>query len=209
MSSDVTESSQWNRRYGGDSYLFGTEPSLFLVSVEALLPRHASILCVADGEGRNGAWLAAQGHTVTAFDVSERAHQKARALDAQFGVTVARHVAGVDDWEFVDSTWDVIVAVMVQFAPPAMRERMFQNVKRATRPGGLALVHGYTPPQIAFGTGGPPHVENLYTARYLAQTFDGWQIERLDEYETQLSEGAGHHGRSAVVDLVARRPDAN
>jgi hypothetical protein len=39
----------------------------------------------------------------------------------------------------------------------------------------------------------------------LREAFAGWQIERLEAYDAELSEGTKHVGMSALVDLVARR----
>ena len=68
------------------------------------------------------------------------------------------------------------------------------------------MLHGYTPEQIALGTGGPPFAENMYTEEILTEAFPNWQIERLASYEQDVQEGRGHSGRSALTDFVARRP---
>ena len=51
---------RWNERFGRDDYHFGTEPNVFLASQANRLRAGMSALCVADGEGRNSAWLARQ-----------------------------------------------------------------------------------------------------------------------------------------------------
>ena len=73
----------WNQRFAQDGYLFGEHPNQYLVQQAAHL-RPGRALAVADGEGRNGVWLAEQGLTVDAFDFSPVALDKARAL-AQAG----------------------------------------------------------------------------------------------------------------------------
>jgi hypothetical protein len=97
------------------------------------------------------------------------------------------------------------VAVFIQFAGPALRDEIFSGMKRSVRPGGLILLHGYTPKQLEYRTGGPPNVEQLYTAELLRTAFDDCELLRLEAYEQDLDEGEGHKGRSAIVDLVARR----
>jgi hypothetical protein len=79
-------------------------------------------------------------------------------------------------------------------------------MQAALRPGGLLLLHGYTPQQLAHGTGGPRAVENLYTAELLTAAYGALEILHLNAYEAEISEGAGHKGRSALIDLVARKP---
>ena len=68
------------------------------------------------------------------------------------------------------------------------------------------LLQGYTPKQFEYKTGGPSAVENLYTPEMLRELFADWELLRLDEYEDEVREGSGHHGRSALIGLVARKP---
>jgi hypothetical protein len=42
----------------------------------------------------------------------------------------------------------------------------------------------------------------------LRESFGKLDIQVLDEYETELMEGEGHKGRSAVIGLVATRGQA-
>ena len=63
----MSEYDRWETRYAVPEYAFGKEPNYFLVSCKFLLPRKGRALAVADGEGRNGVWLAEQGLDVT-FD---------------------------------------------------------------------------------------------------------------------------------------------
>ena len=68
------------------------------------------------------------------------------------------------------------------------------------------MLHGYRPEQVALGTGGPPSEENMYDEALLVQAFGDWQIQRLASYEREVQEGRGHSGRSALIDLIVRRP---
>ncbi len=195
----------WNKRYAAPGYLFGTEPAGFLRDQAGRLAKGARVLCVADGEGRNSTHLAALGCEVTAFDASPVAVEKARALAIGNGVEVDFNVAGVEDWDW-SRTWDAVVGVFIQFAGPDLRDRMFGWLGEAVTPGGLLLLHGYAPRQVGYGTGGPPVVENMYTKEMLEDAYAGWEILRLEDYDREIDEGSGHSGRSALVDLVARKP---
>jgi hypothetical protein len=99
----------------------------------------------------------------------------------------------------------VVAAIFVQFVGPAERALLFERIKAAVKPGGLLLMQGYTPRQLEYRTGGPSAVENLYTAELLRAEFAGWEILELREHEDVLDEGMGHKGRSALIDLVARK----
>lgn len=195
----------WDARFAGDEYIFGTAPNAFLASQQSRLVAGGRALSVADGEGRNSVWLARQGMHVTAFDIAPRGVDKARALARQAGVTVGFHVSAVEDWAWTPDAFDVVAAIFVQFAPPAVRTRMFAGMLRTLKPNGWLLLQGYTPRQLEYRTGGPPYAEHLYTPALLRQAFAGHEIVELREHDEVLAEGTQHAGLSALIDCVVRR----
>ena len=195
----------WDARFAGDEYIFGTAPNAFLAAQRPRLAAGQRALAVADGEGRNSVWLAQQGLAVTAFDIAPRGVAKARALAARAGVEVDYHVAGVEDWPWTPQAFDVVAAIFVQFAPPALRGKMFAGMLQTLRPGGLLLLQGYTPRQLEYRTGGPPRAEHLYTPALLRQAFASHEIVELREHDDVLAEGTQHAGMSALIDCVVRR----
>lgn len=201
MSSDF-----WDARYATDDYIFGTAPNVFLASQAALIQPGMRALAIADGEGRNGVWLAEQGAQVHAIDFSAAALEKARKLAAARGVTLEIEQANVLNWHWPEAAYDLVAAIFIQFAPPPEHERIIAGIRRTLKPGGVLILQGYTPKQVEFGTGGPPSATNMYTAALLREWFDGWDILHLAEHESFISEGAHHHGMSALVDMVARKP---
>ena len=46
---------RWDERYDQDEFLFGTEPNDFLREQAHRIPAGGRVLCLGDGEGRNGA----------------------------------------------------------------------------------------------------------------------------------------------------------
>ncbi len=198
--------SVWNERYAGEDYHFGVEPNAFLVSQRSLLKPGTSCLAVADGEGRNGVWLAQQGLAVLSVDSSPVALDKARKLAQQRGVAVTFEQADLMQWDFGENRFDAVVAIFIQFAPPGLREQMFDRIRRCLKPGGLLLLQGYTPRQLEYRTGGPSQAENLYTEAMLREAFADMDILHLREHDDIIREGAGHSGMSALIDLVARKP---
>ena len=196
----------WNKRFETADYLFGTEPNTYLQAQARHLPARGSALCVADGEGRNSVWLARQGLQVDAFDISAVGVAKARTLAADAGVQVQYDVADCDSRAWPAAHYDVVAAIFIQFADPEMRTRLFANMVKTLRPGGLLIVQGYTPKQLEYKTGGPPQVENLYNELLLREAFAALTTIELRMYEDNLAEGAQHHGRSALAGLVARKP---
>lgn len=196
---------RWNDRFAKDGYVFGTEPNEWLRQKASVWTKGSKILCVADGEGRNSVWLAKQGHDVDAFDLSEVGIAKARRLADDNQVNVSYTLADCDSFSWQKEHYDGVAAIFVQFADPALRERLFKNMVHCLKPGGCLLLLGYTPKQLEYGTGGPSVLSHLYTPQLLQDAFGSLAIQSLEDYETELAEGNGHKGRSAVIGLVASR----
>ena len=132
----------WNSRYDRQDYLFGKTPNAFLAAQIARLQPGMTALAVADGEGRNGVWLAEQGLAVTTTDIAPRAIEKALALAERRRVTLDAQVADLETWAWPQDAFDVVVAVFIQFAPPPQRDRLFERMKAAVKPGGRVLLQG-------------------------------------------------------------------
>ena len=202
---DRADIARWDARYGTDDYVFGTEPNAFLAAQAYRLTPGMSVLAVADGEGRNGVWLAERGMDVLSVDASETGLEKARNLAAARGVRLHTERADLGDWDWGAERFDAVVAIFVQFADPVLRETMFAGMQRTLKPGGLLLLQGYRPEQLEYGTGGPSDVDKLYTAELLREAFAGMELLHLHEHDSVLAEGSGHAGMSALIDLVARK----
>lgn len=202
----------WNNRYQdiGNAYLFGTEPNRYLASKAALFKTRQKALSLGDGEGRNSVWLSKNGLDVTAVEISPLAVDKARKLAAQHGVDI--HLIQTDmllhDWNAaaLNNTFDWVIGIFIQFVGAEDRKTQFQTMKGLTAPGGRILLHGYTPKQLEYRTGGPSNLENLYTRQILLDAFSDWEIEEMIEYEDMLSEGTAHCGQSALISMIARKP---
>ncbi len=199
----------WDRRFASaDGLLFGEAPNRWLSQHAAIIAAGSSVLCVADGEGRNGVALARLGHRVTSFDVSPVGVAKARALASAADVALDARVCDVDLWDWEPDRFDAVVAIFVQFAPPAMRARLFAGIARTLAPGGVLVVEGYGRRQLAFRTGGPGVLENLYTLPALLNAFPRWEILAARDAVVVLDEGRGHSGPSHSIAAVLRRPPA-
>jgi cyclopropane fatty-acyl-phospholipid synthase-like methyltransferase len=201
----VDERERWAKRYQAPGYLFGTEPNAFLKSQAHLLQKGQSALAIADGEGRNGVFLAEQGLDVLSVDFSDVAQDKARALAKQCGVTLRAEQADMTAWNWTPETFDVVVGIFIQFATPPYRAVMFEGIKKTLKPGGLLLLQGYGLKQLDYKTGGPSEPERLYTRALLEESFGDFSSLEIAEHDSVIQEGDHHVGMSALVDLVARK----
>ncbi len=200
----MSEKERWETRFRAPDYIFGKEPNAFLKAQAPRLPASGTALSVADGEGRNGVWLAEQGLNVLTIDYSPAALAKARALAAERGVQLRTEVTDVFAWRWPTNTFDVIAVIFI-FAAPAQRPAFFANLKGALKPGGLLLMQGYRPEQLKYRTGGPPDVERLLTRAILEQGFGDMAELDIREHDSAINEGTAHVGMSALIDLVAKK----
>ncbi len=195
----------WEARYGADDdYWYGTEPNDFLAASVADLPS-GDVLCLADGEGRNGVFLAGLGHRVTSVDLTTSGMAKAARLAEARGVSLTTVVADLATFDLGTSRWDLIVSIFAH-TPPPVRSRVHGALATALRPGGRLILVAYTPDQIGRGTGGPPVPELTMTLTGLYAELGGLIIDHGVECVRNVVEGPGHTGDGAVVQVLATRP---
>lgn len=204
----------WDARYceadGGG--LFGREPNDYVREIAARRDFTAtSALCLADGDGRNGRWLAAQGLEVTAIDLSKTATHQARKLDAAAGVSVCRLVGDLATWTTDDDArWQSVFIIYLQ-CERSVRRRAITVGWEALCPGGWLVLEGFSshasrsePAQAT--TLGPSSSEARYRLGDIRSLMpDAIVIEAL-EGQVMLAEGAKHAGLGDVVRLCVRRP---
>jgi SAM-dependent methyltransferase len=193
----------WNDRFAVAHHIYGEAPNDFAAQCASQIPA-GPVLCLAEGEGRNAVYLAALGHRVTAVDQSEVGMAKARRLAAKRGITIETVVADLENFSITPDTWVGIVATFAHFPPP-LRRRVHRAVVAGLKPAGVFILEAYTPAQLAFGTGGPKSPELLMTLAGLRDELEGLELLVGREIEREVIEGDGHIGRSAVVQILARR----
>lgn len=202
---DAPPLNRWDERYTGEEYFFGTEPNDFLAEVADRVPR-GDVLCLADGEGRNGVYLATLGNHVTSIDASSVALDKANKLAAAKGTSLTTIHADLAEYDLGEDRWDCIVCIFFHMQPE-FRRTMHARVARALKPGGYLILEAYTPEQLKFRTGGPPVAEMLQTLETLQEDFPDLEFVQAEEKEREVHEGKGHAGHSSVVQLLARKPE--
>ena len=202
--SDSKKFRDWDDRYAASDYLFGTAPNDFLKTVAHQLAPNSQILCLADGEGRNGVYLAAQGHTVTAVDQSRVGLKKAKKLAQQKQVSIETIKADLAEYDLGVESWDCIVSIFFHI-PSEVRANIYPRIIAALKPGGSLILESYTPNQLNHKTGGPPTSDLMLTKDQLTQYFSEMNLEHLQELEREVIEGTGHTGLASVVQLLALR----
>ncbi len=137
--SDATQF--WNERFNKEEFIFGKEPNEYLVEkANQHLKPESKVLCIADGEGRNGVWLAKQGMQVIGFDASDIALAKAKQFAKDNQVEVEYSFSDTDSFAWQANTYGAVIGIFIQFADPAMRERIFKQTYEALKPGGIFIL---------------------------------------------------------------------
>ncbi len=204
MDTPKTDFKPWDERYSAEGFFYGSEPNDFLRSQTGRIRPRGHVLCLAEGEGRNAVFLAAQGLNVTAVDGSQVGLTKLKTLAAQKHISVETVCADLADFDMGVEKWDAIVSVWCHL-PPVLRADVHARAVKALKPGGVFILEAYTPRQLQFKTGGPPVVELLMTLGALKSELNGMDFLHGVETDRVIHEGRGHEGESAVVQVVARR----
>ena len=196
----------WDARYrAAEGSLFGDAPNDYLRMICArtdFAPKTA--LLPADGDGRNGSWLASQGIAVTAFDLSAEATRRAVDRDKVNGVSVERFTADVTAWQPAGRTWYAAI-VFYLHGPASLRRACLDKAIASLAPGGWIVLEAFAKaPQPATGPGpGSPALR--YSNEELAEWVGELQIVELMAGTILLDEGSRHSGLADVVRLAARR----
>ena len=200
----------WNKRYQDQDYLFGVEPNDFIRAVVPTPPSDAKTtlkaFAPADGEGRNGVYLAKLGYHVTTVDVSNLAVDKANALAAEHEVTLHSHVGDIFTFPCPVDHYDLVVISFMHFLPDD-HIRFMELMKTTLKPGGMLVMEGYTKDQMPLASGGPKNPDMLFSRDQIAENFADFNIHLLQETRRHLAEGTRHQGEAATLQILAEKPD--
>ncbi len=203
----------WDERYASVPWAYGQEPNDFLrQELDALRTTWGHFtgrraLCLADGEGRNGVYLAQLGFEVTSLDFSDQARQKALHWAQTCGVALQYTLMDLNAYDFnskdsregevVGKSWDLIVAIFFQPSKPT-RERLYAGLNQALGAQGhfiLETKHERSSPES-------DRYPGLAT---LARDIEPLQVVTGQECARELNEGPYHQGMHEVTQLHAKK----
>uniref|UniRef100_A0A7R9ZHN6 Methyltransferase domain-containing protein n=1 Tax=Craspedostauros australis TaxID=1486917 RepID=A0A7R9ZHN6_9STRA len=205
----------WDERYGkeavGDDFAYGKQPNDFLAqTVESMKLTGAGKRCLllADGEGRNGVFMAKQGYQVVSVDFSKVGMDKAQRLAKDECVTIETIVADLAQYDLGTQKWDCIVGISCHLPAP-IRTKVLEAIPASLKPGGRFILECYTPKQLEFKTGGPPGPEMMYSSDILSKAFGSALVtEKNEEIVREVVEGTYHTGKAAVVQFIGKKEGA-
>jgi SAM-dependent methyltransferase len=184
----------WDSRYRSARRVWSGNPNPQLVAeVTGRAPGLA--LDAGCGEGADAIWLACQGWTVVATDISGVALERAASHARQADAAVAARIT----WRQVDllahppdpGSFDLVSVQFMQL-PPEPRSRLFACLAAAVRDGGMLLVVGHHPSDMTSGVPRPSMPELFYTPEDVAGLLDGaWTIDVCEARPRQASGPSG------------------
>lgn len=195
----------WDQRFAEPGFKYGLESNAFVRQQAAQLAPGSRLLVPGDGEGRNGVWLAQQGHHVTSVDLSSVGLKKAAELATQRGVTLTTQLVDLAHWAPEPGSFDAVVIIFTHL-PDSIRQAAHRRLALGLKPGGRLIMEVFHPEQMRYQSGGPRDVSMLYTTEQLTDDFAGLLApELLWHGEITLSEGPGHQGPAVVTRWIGRK----
>jgi SAM-dependent methyltransferase len=137
-SGSAAQAAEWDARYSeGDGARWSGRPNgRLLAEVASLRPGRA--LDVGCGEGADAIWLASNGWTVTAIDISEVAVTRAREAAERVGAAVEWVHGDALHTPFPAGSFD-LVSMQYPALPKAAGEAAVRKLLDTVRPDGLLL----------------------------------------------------------------------
>jgi tellurite methyltransferase len=181
--------------YKGEDYYWGVEPGDFLDELIKLCPFSPgkTVLDIGCGEGKDAVYMAEQGYSVTAFDLTENGIRKTNKLADDRGVKVDAYVDDIN--EFVtDKQFDIVYSTgTVQYLFDENKQDFFRKLENITKPGGIVYINVFVEkPFLEL----PPDwdiEEKMWRSGELFTYFANWKFERIDEVIFEDNSGGIPH----------------
>lgn len=191
----------WDEKYSTDEFVYGKIANDFLQDSIKYIPEEGSVLCLAEGEGRNAVYLAKKGFDVSALDLSSVGRDKALVLAKDNNVTINYVVADLSKYDFGENKWDAVVSIWAHL-PRELQVSVHAKIIKSLKPNGVVIFEGYSKEQLGKGTGGPKSLDLLYDLGELKNDFSELDLFFSAGLERDISEGKLHNGNSSVCQLI-------
>lgn len=194
--------------YRNPAFYWGQTPNRMADTAVNLIPpdERASkrVIDLGCGEGRDLIHFAKAGFHSVGVDLSEPGLAKAQRWAAEEGLAVRTVQASLQEYR-LEELYDVVYSSgTLTYVPPELRDEVFANYQRHTRPGGLNVFNVFVEKPYL----GVPHDwgadEFFYRSGDLLAYYWDWEILSFSEFEFDCSSGGAPH-RHAINVMVARK----
>ena len=167
--------SDWDHRYAGDQIWSGNPNGSLVSEISGRTPGRA--LDVGAGEGGDALWLAEQGWSVTASDISQRALDRVGTEAGRRGLRVQCHRVDANAANAFEKAAYDLVSAQYASIPRTPDGRGVRNLLNAVAPGGMLLIvsHDLEPMRAPADAAGH------------SQPFDPDAYVRVDDFAAALA----------------------
>ena len=197
----------WNEKFSKEGFMYGTLCNVFIKDNIYIVPKGSSVLCLAEGEGRNAIYLAQQGYEVEALDASSVGLDKLKKSATEKSLEIQTSLLDLNNWQPTQQ-YDAIVASFMHLPEP-LRTQTFTKAMDALKPKGHIIMEFFSKDQMRdnFSSGGPKDLDLLYDVSEMFPIFtrSDITINQLSQEEDTLDEGWGHQGKASLVRIIVQK----
>lgn len=186
----------YDQRYQSKANYWEFRPSSMAFKILELLPpvgKDLKILEIGCGEGGTAVFLARNGYTVTAFDLSAVGVAKTIENAKRSNVHLTTFQADVNEYQ-PSEMYDVIFSSgTIQYLLPEKRERLITSLKEHTNPNGMNVLHTFVKKPFVETAPDAEANEHLWSSGELLLLYKDWMTEKfLEEIKPCNSGGIPH-----------------
>jgi len=171
----------WEKSYQNKNTSTFGKPSKEVVELAEKLRKGSSVLDMACGEGRHGLFLAQNGFQVDAFDISENGIDKLKRIANENDIKINVWAESIEVFQF-RKEYDLIISHgLFQFLKKDLREKVIDDMKKHTKPGGYNIIAVFTskldlPEDLA------PYMIGVFQEGEVREYYKDWIIEDFQSY---------------------------
>ena len=199
----------WEKTYANkDINTFQKGPTKDISEYHHLLKPNSLILDVGCGEGRNSIFLSRQGHTVDAFDISEKGIEKAEYLADREEVNINFLVQDLGSFQFEKNYDAVLSHGVLHLTEKQIRNEFIEKMKFHTRIGGFNVIGIFTN-RLPATPDNAPFTKSLFYVGELPLKYNDWEIVYHDEGTFEDTHPGNIHHIHAFERMIAKKtPDS-
>lgn len=187
----------YENRYKRSGFYWGLQPNDLCYEIMKLRPpiKPYNVLDVGCGEGKDAVFLAKNGYSVTALDVTESGIEKAKQLAKENDVFVDFFKADIVDYQ-PKKSFDIILSSGVfHFIKPDNRECLMERLKSHTNINGIHAMNVFVEKPFIET---PMNKKNGVTrfrwkSGELFMHYHDWKMHRMDEVVFDCNSGGTPH----------------
>ncbi|MGE7090062.1 class I SAM-dependent methyltransferase [Lysinibacillus sp. NPDC048646] len=194
----------WDKRFQTLEYVYGEQPNTFIKDYADYLKNCPNVAAYAEGEGRNAVFLAAEGHTVTAFDYAQSGLEKTQQLAKRHDVIVETQLTDLLQDEIPVEIFDAAIMVFGHFHVEHQHD-IIKRIIDSVKPGGLIMMELYSIYQLPYASGGPRELEFLYNPIDVLSWCQSHKILHFFTGEQVRNEGILHTGLAHTIQFIIEK----